>query len=267
VLVVDDERAFREAIRDALTEVSGCALAENGDEALKLAEDPAVEAVLLDLRMPGGSGVDVLKELRERRPALQVIVLAEPADQPLVIEALRLGASDYLAKPLHEEELRLAVTRALRATRLATRWDLLRGRLLRLREIFAELDGSSRWPLRWSHRSPACWGRRARRCWSPGASSCKWPRSPERTSPPGICPRSLRPTAWPASPSGLGTCCASRTSSATPAVPGDRDPAATRPAAPCWLRCRWRERPSGCCAWPTRTSDAASAKRTPRCWR
>ena len=140
VLVVDDERAFREAIRDALAEVSACALAEDGEEALKLAEDPAVEAVVLDLRMPGRSGIDVLKEMRSRRPALQVIVLSEPVDQALVIEALRLGASDYLAKPLHPEELRLAVGRALRGTRLATRWDLLRGRLLRLREIFAELD-------------------------------------------------------------------------------------------------------------------------------
>jgi CheY-like chemotaxis protein len=137
---VDDERSFREAIRNALEDVSACALAENGEEALKLAEDPAVEAVLLDLRLPGGSGVEVLSELRQRRPALQVIVLAEPSDQPLVIEALRRGASDYLAKPLHEEELRLAVGRALRGTRLATRWDLLRGRLLRLREVFAELD-------------------------------------------------------------------------------------------------------------------------------
>lgn len=140
VLVVDDEPAFRESMRDALAEVSACALAGSGEEALKLADDPAVEAVLLDLRLPGEAAIDVLKELRQRRPALQVIVLSEPVDQPLVLEALRLGASDYLAKPLHDEELRLAVTRALGGTRLATRWDLLRGRLLRLREVFAELD-------------------------------------------------------------------------------------------------------------------------------
>jgi DNA-binding NarL/FixJ family response regulator len=144
VLVVDDERFFREAIRDALVGVSPCSLAENGEEALKLAEDPAVEAVVLDMRMPRSSGVDVLKELRKRRPALQVIVLSEPADQSLVLEALRLGASDYLAKPLHDEELRLAVARALSATRLGTRWDLLRGRLLRLREVFAELEDAVR---------------------------------------------------------------------------------------------------------------------------
>ena len=117
VLAVDDERSFREAVRDTLAGIAACSLAENGDEALKLAEDPSIEAVVLDLRLPGSSGIEVLKELRRRRPALRVIVLAEPVDQPRVLEALRLGASDYLAKPLHDEELRLAVARALRQRR------------------------------------------------------------------------------------------------------------------------------------------------------
>jgi DNA-binding response OmpR family regulator/putative methionine-R-sulfoxide reductase with GAF domain len=145
VLVVDDERVFRESIRDALARLPAhCELAENGEEAVKLAEDPRIEAVVLDVRMPGASGLDVLKTLREHRPALHVIVLAEQADQELVLDALRLGASDYLAKPLHEEELRLAVERALRGTRLAAGFDLMSGRLGQLREVFAELDATAR---------------------------------------------------------------------------------------------------------------------------
>jgi DNA-binding response OmpR family regulator len=145
VLVVDDERVFRESIRDALAKLPAhCELAENGEEAVKLAEDPRIEAVVLDVRMPGASGLDVLKTLREHRPALHVIVLAEQADQELVLDALRLGASDYLAKPLHEEELRLAVERALRGTRLAAGFDLMSGRLGQLREVFAELDATAR---------------------------------------------------------------------------------------------------------------------------
>jgi len=145
VLVVDDERVFRESIRDALSKLPAhCELAENGEEAMKLADDPRIEAVVLDVRMPGASGLDVLKTLREHRPELQIIVLAEPADQELVLDALRLGASDYLAKPLHEEELRLAVERALRGTRLAAGFGLVSGRLGQLREIFAELDATGR---------------------------------------------------------------------------------------------------------------------------
>ena len=114
VLVVDDERFFREAVRDALLELSvRCELAESGEEALKLAEGPGIEAVVLDVRMPGMGGIEVLRALREQRPMLRVIVLSAHSDQELVLEALRLGAADYLAKPIHDEELRLAVTRAV----------------------------------------------------------------------------------------------------------------------------------------------------------
>ncbi|MGH0033267.1 MAG: response regulator [Myxococcota bacterium] len=133
VLVVDDERFFREAVRDALTGLSvRCELAETGEEALKLSEDPGIEAVVLDVRLPGTSGLEVLRSLRERRPALRVIVLSAHTDQDLVLEALRLGAADYLAKPIHDEELRLAVTRAVEGTRLATRYASLCRRLDRL---------------------------------------------------------------------------------------------------------------------------------------
>jgi DNA-binding response OmpR family regulator len=152
VLVVDDERFFREAVRDALEGLSvHCELAESGEEALKLAEDPGIEAVVLDVRLPGMSGIEVLRALRERRPMLRVIVLSANTDQELVLEALRLGAADYLAKPIHEEELRLAVTRAVEGTRLASRFASLRLRLDRLvfggddlRDRAREVEGPER---------------------------------------------------------------------------------------------------------------------------
>lgn len=114
VLVVDDERFFREGIRDAL-DASGfaCATAATGVEALDLASDPAVAVVILDIVLPGMDGLEVLRRLRERQPDLPVIILSAYTDQERVLEALRLGAFDYLAKPLHDEELTLAVRRAL----------------------------------------------------------------------------------------------------------------------------------------------------------
>ncbi|MDH3521902.1 MAG: response regulator [Myxococcales bacterium] len=141
VLVVDDERFFREAIRDVVAELGvECELVASGEEALKAAEDPRVGVVVLDVRLPGIGGVQVLERLRTRRPALRVIVLSAHTDQELVLEALRLGASDYLAKPLHDEELRLAVRRALEATEVESRWQSLRGRLHLLGARLAELD-------------------------------------------------------------------------------------------------------------------------------
>jgi DNA-binding NtrC family response regulator len=123
ILIVDDERFFREAIRGALEELGvECELVETGEEALKAAEDPRVGVVVLDVRLPGIGGVEVLERLRAWRPALRVIVLSAHTDQDLVLEALRLGATDYLAKPIHEEELRLAVRRALEAHAVDSRW-------------------------------------------------------------------------------------------------------------------------------------------------
>ncbi len=130
VLVVDDERFFREAIGDVLGEVGvDRVFAATGAEALERAVDPEVGVVVLDIELPDKSGLEVFRELRDKRSDLRVIVLSAHSDQEYVLEALRLGAFDYLAKPLHEEELRLTVRRALESHRVAADWARLRGRL------------------------------------------------------------------------------------------------------------------------------------------
>lgn len=130
VLVVDDERFFREAIRELL-EAAGhpVATAATAADALEAAADPEVGVVVLDIQLPDRSGLEVLRALRERRPELRVVMLSAHTDQEYVLEALRLGACDYLAKPLHEEEMRLSVGRALEAYELTRRFGALRGRL------------------------------------------------------------------------------------------------------------------------------------------
>ena len=141
VLVVDDERFFRESIRDALASLPvRCVLADSGEEALKLVEGPAIAAVVLDVRLPGQSGLEVLGRLRAEHPQLHVIVLSAQTDQDQVLEALRMGATDYLAKPIHEEELRLAVERAVEGTHLARRYDTLSSRVAHLANWEASLE-------------------------------------------------------------------------------------------------------------------------------
>ncbi len=140
VLVVDAESFFRDAIRDALGDASiECEAVADGAEALKAAENPNVGAVVLDLRLDGMEALEVLRRLRQARPALGVVVLSASSDQEAVLEALRLGACDYLAKPLHDEELVLSVRRAVAAHRIESSWDSLRDRLHRLRESMADL--------------------------------------------------------------------------------------------------------------------------------
>jgi CheY-like chemotaxis protein len=130
VLVVDDERFFREAICDLLGgEGVPVVTAADAAEALEAASDPRVGVVVLDIQLPDRSGLEVLRTLRERRPEVRVVMLSAHTDQEYVLEALRLGACDYLAKPLHEEEMRLSVGRALEAYELAAGFGALRGRI------------------------------------------------------------------------------------------------------------------------------------------
>lgn len=144
ILVVDDESFFREAIGDILRKQGlHFELAETGEQALEKALDTALGVVVLDVRLPDIDGIQVLARLRELRPSLRVIMLSASTDQDLVLEALRLGACDYLAKPLHEEELVLAVRRSLESYSVTSDWVRLRGRLDRLVARLEELSSQA----------------------------------------------------------------------------------------------------------------------------
>ncbi len=142
VLVVDDERFFRELIGEALDRAGIPHVeAETGALALKAAEDPGVGVVVLDIQLPDLNGIEVFRRLRDARPDLKVIILSAHTEQEYVLEALRLGACDYLAKPIHEEELALAVRRALETFALGAEWRRLRDRLRALSGALDRLWG------------------------------------------------------------------------------------------------------------------------------
>lgn len=145
VLVVDDERFFREAISDVLNaQAIPVVLASTGEEALEKAVDESLGVVILDLQLPDLHGLEVFRHLRECRPDLRVIILSAHTDQEYVLEALRLGAFDYLAKPLHEEELSLAVGRARAAHGDAAALQRLRRRVERVEAALEELRRAGR---------------------------------------------------------------------------------------------------------------------------
>ncbi len=149
ILIVDDERFFREALTDILTTAKfETDVAQDGREALAKIVDPHFGVVILDVQMPGMDGLQVLARLREMRPALRVIILSAHTEQERVLEALRAGAADYLAKPIHEEELILAVQRACEnfrvievSTRLRTRLRALESRIVSLSSLAGTLGG------------------------------------------------------------------------------------------------------------------------------
>jgi DNA-binding NtrC family response regulator len=106
VLLVDDEEDFVETLAERMRarglEVETAA---NGSVALRLAEDQMFDAVILDLAMPGMSGLETLQRLLELRPGIQVMLLSGRATIADAVEATRLGAVDVLEKPAPLDEL------------------------------------------------------------------------------------------------------------------------------------------------------------------
>lgn len=100
ILVVDDERAVRNALREIL-EHEGYRVEEatHGEEALQKAAEDRIALVLLDIKMPGRDGMEVLAELRLKRPDLPVVILTGHGTIEQAVEAIRAGAFDFLEKP------------------------------------------------------------------------------------------------------------------------------------------------------------------------
>jgi diguanylate cyclase (GGDEF)-like protein len=118
VIVVDDDRLIREIVRDALAERVRVECCDSGEAALKALRREPADLVISDLTMPGLSGVGLLDEVRRSHPDTEFIMLTGDATVESAVEALRMGAADYLTKPIQSEELTLIVERILSQRRL-----------------------------------------------------------------------------------------------------------------------------------------------------
>jgi DNA-binding response OmpR family regulator len=118
VLLVDDEPLSREFYMDLLTEHGFTVLsAASGPEGLRLASERSIEAVLLDIVMPGMSGLEVLQTMQARDPDLPVIMLTSHPTSQNAIAALKLGAQDFIIKGLDHSLVAMSVHRAVRHRR------------------------------------------------------------------------------------------------------------------------------------------------------
>jgi two-component system, OmpR family, phosphate regulon sensor histidine kinase PhoR len=114
VLVVDDEERIQKACQRLLSQ-EGCdvAVADNGIKGLKMIDDTHFDIVLLDLMMPGMSGMDVLTGIKARHPDTVIIVITGYATLEHSIETMKKGAFDFLSKPFSPQELRLVISKAI----------------------------------------------------------------------------------------------------------------------------------------------------------
>jgi two-component system response regulator PilR (NtrC family) len=130
ILVVDDERSMREFMEILLRQQGHqVSTAADVDTALARISEGDLDLVVSDLRLGLGSGLDVLKAVKERSPATEVIVVTAFATTENAIQAMKLGAYDYVLKPFKVEELKLVVEKALEHRSLVSENRVLRRRV------------------------------------------------------------------------------------------------------------------------------------------
>src|SRR3989304_9013217 len=114
VLVGDDEQGMREFLTMLLEKQGHRVItAADGEQALRLVAEQPPDLVISDLRMPNVDGIGLLAGIRAQHPELPVILVTAYASSDSTIQAMRLGADDYMTKPFRIEEIRLVVEKAL----------------------------------------------------------------------------------------------------------------------------------------------------------
>ncbi len=120
LLLVDDEVEFLEPMEARLKRRKvACGVAQSGTDALALLEKQSFDCAVVDVKMPGMDGLDLLRRLRQQYPALPVILLTGHASVELGVQGMELGAFEYLMKPIDLDELLDTVRRAAEAAKRA----------------------------------------------------------------------------------------------------------------------------------------------------
>ncbi len=143
LLIVDDERAVREGCREA-AQLAGfnTFVADSAEHAYKVLDNQNVDIVLLDLKLPGASGLEALRAMKGRRPNAVVIIITGYATVSSAVQAMKIGAFDYISKPFTLDELRVMLERAMDELKLTTEKRVLRERL-RSKHGFGSIIGRS----------------------------------------------------------------------------------------------------------------------------
>ncbi|HWS14656.1 MAG TPA: response regulator transcription factor [Candidatus Methylomirabilis sp.] len=142
ILLADDHEVVRKGLTKVLSETLQPIKideAKNGQEAVSKAGKGEYDLVVLDLKMPDKSGLDVLKEIKHHRPKLPVLILSMHPEEQFAVRAMRAGASGYLTKECAGDELVLAIRKALKGERYIS------GSLAQI--LAGELDGDSEKPI------------------------------------------------------------------------------------------------------------------------
>ncbi|MBM4277590.1 MAG: sigma-54-dependent Fis family transcriptional regulator [Deltaproteobacteria bacterium] len=145
ILVVDDEAPLREILQRSLAKMGGFSVevAINGQEAIEKVEKDIFDLILTDLMMPEMDGMEFLKMIKATRPEIPVIMMTAYGSIDTAVEAMKIGASDYITKPVDLKDLLLRITKVHQESRLL-RDNRLLGMELRKKFEFSNIIGKSR---------------------------------------------------------------------------------------------------------------------------
>jgi len=105
VLIVDDEKIMRESLRDWLKDSYNVTTAETGEETIELIKNHDFDALILDVRLTGKSGIEILKEVKQIKPQINSIIMTAYPSVELAVEAMKAGAAEYIVKPFSPDKL------------------------------------------------------------------------------------------------------------------------------------------------------------------
>ena len=143
ILIADDEAGLRESLKDLLTiEGYTVAVAANGVEAINKLQVDQYDIALLDIKMPKIDGIEVLRYIQQNLTFTQPIMLTGLVDVKLAVEAIRLGAYDYITKPYSSDDLLKVIRRAVERKNLMMQNEVMKNELQRL-EGSSEIIGES----------------------------------------------------------------------------------------------------------------------------
>jgi len=145
ILVVDDEAPIREMLKKGLSQMGGFAIdvAQNGQEAIEKIEKDVFDLVLTDLKMPEMDGIELLKTIKGTRPDVMVIMMTAFGSIQTAVEAIKIGADDYITKPIDFNELLIHISKAQKESQLLRENRLLRMEVRKKFE-FNNIIGKSR---------------------------------------------------------------------------------------------------------------------------
>ena len=143
ILIVDDEHSYRSEMRRILRQWNFKVWeAEDGDQALGIVARKKPDLILLDFKMPGKNGLEMVMEFKVLIPQIPIIMVTNDSDVKLVVKALRNGAYDYLLKPVDRDQLSVSIEHALEKRQLERKVKELHEKLHERQSIF-ELMGQS----------------------------------------------------------------------------------------------------------------------------